>query len=56
MNMKFDFDEYNFQDEINFMNLNHQMKNRQVKMKMNSSMGFNNDSIYEKVEIGTIKS
>lgn len=54
MNMKFDFDEYNFQDEINFMNLNHQMENRQVKM--NSSMGFNNDSIYDKVEIGTINS
>lgn len=54
MNMKFDFDEYNFQDEINFMNLNQQMENRQVKM--NSSMGFNNDSIYDKVEIGTINS
>lgn len=49
--MKFDFDEYNFQDEINLMNLNHQMENQQFKTEMNPSIGFNNDSIYDKVEI-----
>lgn len=48
--MKFDFDEYNFQDEINLMNLNHQMENQQFKTEMNPSMGFNNDSIYHKIE------
>lgn len=48
MNMKFDFDEFNFQDEINFMNLNHQMESQQ--QKVNPTFGFNEDSIYNKIE------
>lgn len=46
--MKFDFDEFSFQDEINLMNLNHQMENQQ--MNVNTSFGFNNDAIYHKME------
>jgi len=46
--MKFDFDEFTFQDEINFMNLNNQMENLQVKN--NDTMGFNLDTIYQKIE------
>lgn len=46
--MKFDFDEFTFQDEINFMNLNNQMDN--VQIKSNTTMGFNNDTIYQKIE------
>ena len=50
MNMKFDFDEYNFQDEINLMNLNHQMENQQTIKNGNASFGFNEDTIYNKIE------
>lgn len=50
MSMKFDFDEYNFQDEINLMNLNYQMEKQQFKTEMNPSIGYNNDSIYHKIE------
>lgn len=46
--MKFDLDEFSFQDEGNFMNLIHQMENQQLKT--NSSFGFNEDSIYHKIE------
>ncbi len=48
--MKFDFDEFSFQDEINFMNLNYQMEHQQIKTEINPSIGFNNDSIYHKIE------
>ena len=46
--MKFDLDDFSFQDEINFMNLNHQMDKQQLNI--NSSFGFNNDEIYNKIE------
>ena len=48
--MRFDFDEYNFQDEINLMNLNHQMENQQTIKNGNASFGFNEDTIYNKIE------
>ena len=48
--MKFNFDEFSFQDQINFMNLNYQMESQQLKTKNNSSIGFNEDSIYRKIE------
>lgn len=50
MIMKFDFDEYNFQDEINLMNLNRQMKNQQLRTNIEPSIGFNNDTIYNQIE------
>lgn len=50
VNMKLNFDEFSFQDQINFMNLNYQMESQQLKTKNNSSIGFNEDSIYRKVE------
>lgn len=46
--MKSDFDEYTFQDEINFMNLNYQMENQHLNL--NKTMGFNDDTIYHKIE------
>ena len=46
--MKFDMDEFSFQDEINLMNLNYQMKNQQSKE--NPILGFNEDTIYNKIE------
>ncbi len=48
--MRFDFDEYNFQDEINLMNLSHQMENQQTIKNGNASFGFNEDTIYNKIE------
>ncbi len=50
MIMKFDFDEYNFQDEINLMNLNRQMESQQIKTNLNPSIGFNEDTIYHTIE------
>lgn len=47
--MRLDFDEFSFQDEVNFMNLNDQMQ-RTGKMNFNSTIGFNNDTIYQKIE------
>lgn len=46
--MKFDLDEFTFQDEINLMNLNYQMKNQQYGL--NNTMGLNDDTIYHKIE------
>lgn len=46
--MKFDLDEFTFQDEVNFMNLNYQMERQQLKT--NASVGFNDDTIYHKIE------
>ncbi len=48
--MRFDFDEYNFQDEINLMNLNRQIENQHIKTNGNASFGFNEDTIYNKIE------
>ncbi len=47
--MKYDFDEFSFQDEINFMNLNKQMENTK-QMNFDTTIGFNNDIIYQKIE------
>lgn len=46
--MKFDFDEYSFQEEISFMHLNYKMEKQQLKA--NSSLGFNEDTLYNKIE------
>lgn len=46
--MKFELDEFSFQDEINLMNLNNQMQNQQIKP--NGTMGFNEDTIYHKID------
>ncbi len=48
--MRFDFDEYNFRDEINLMNLNYQMESQQVERNKNSSFGFNDDTIYNQID------
>ncbi len=49
--MKFDLeeDEFSFKDESSFMNLNYQMENQQLK-NGNSTIGFNEDTIYNKIE------
>ena len=39
--MKFEFDDFNFKDQIEFMNLNNQMKQNQLED--NHNIGFNND-------------
>ncbi|MCI8637195.1 MAG: hypothetical protein HFJ36_05100 [Clostridia bacterium] len=53
--MKIDLDEeFTYQDEINFMDLNRQMESRQQIFKSNNNnitIGFNNDTIYNKVEL-----
>ncbi len=46
--MKFDLDEFDFKDEIDFMSLNYQMKNQQLKV--NPTVGFNEDTIYNNIE------
>ena len=48
-NMKFDFDEFSFQDEINLIHLNNQMENL-GHIKFNETIGFNEDTIYSKIE------
>lgn len=52
--MKFDFDEFSFQDEINLMNLNNQMENF-GSLKFNETAGFNEDTIYVKIDEKTKK-
>ena len=47
--MRLEGDEYSFKDEINFMNLNRQMENQQIKIN-SSSFGFNEDTIYQQIE------
>lgn len=46
--MKFDLDEFDFKDEINFMSLNYQMESQQLKV--NPTVGFNDDTIYNNIE------
>ena len=53
--MKFDLDDedFTFQDEAIFMDLNRQMESRQQTFKSNNNnntLGFNNDTIYNKIE------
>lgn len=48
--MKFNFDEFSFRDQVDFMNLNNQMENQQLKTKIDASIGFNEDTIYNKIE------
>lgn len=47
--MRLEFDEFDFQDEINFMNLNDQME-KASQIKFNTTLGFNDDTIYQKIE------
>ena len=47
--MKFDFDEFSFQDEINLIHLNNQMENL-GHIKFNETIVFNEDTIYSKIE------
>ncbi len=47
--MKFDFDEFSFQDEINLIHLNNQMESAQ-HIKFDETVGFNEDTIYTKIE------
>ena len=46
--MKSDFDEYTFKDQIEFMNINSQMKQQQLEN--NENIGFNNDTLYNFIE------
>ncbi len=46
--MKFEFDDFNFKDQVEFMNLNKQMQQNQVEN--NSNIGFNNDALYDCIE------
>ncbi len=46
--MKFEFDDFNFKDQIEFMNLNNQMKQNQIEN--NHNIGFNNDELYNFIE------
>ena len=46
--MKFDFDEYSFKDQIEFMNINNQMKQNQLQN--NQNIGFNDDTLYNFIE------
>ncbi len=46
--MRFEFDDFNFKDQVEFMNLNKQMQQNQVEN--NPNMGFNNDALYDCIE------
>lgn len=46
--MKFNMDEFTFQDEVYFMNLNHKMQSQQLEF--NHTMGLNEDTLYHKIE------
>ena len=46
--MKFEFDDFNFKDQIEFMNLNKQMQQNQIENNLN--IGFNDDRLYNFVE------
>ena len=46
--MKFEFDDFNFKDQVEFMNLNKQMQQNQVEN--NANIGFNNDALYDSIE------
>ena len=46
--LKFEFDDFNFKDQIEFMNLNNQMKQNQLED--NHNIGFNNDVLYNFIE------
>lgn len=46
--MKFEFDDFNYKDQVEFMNLNKQMQQNQVEN--NQGIGFNNDMLYDFAE------
>lgn len=46
--MKIEFEDSCYQDQINLMQLNHQMESQQIKAV--ATIGFNNDAIYQKIE------
>lgn len=47
-NMKFEFDDFNFKDQIEFMKINKQMQQNQIENLQN--IGFNNDRLYDFVD------
>lgn len=46
--MKFEFDDFNFKDQIEFMKINKQMQQNQIENLQN--IGFNNDRLYDFVD------
>lgn len=46
--MKFEFDDFNFKDQVEFINLNKQMQQNQIEF--NQNIGFNNDILYDFAE------
>lgn len=48
--MRFDYDEFNFKDDLEMMNLENQMKNNIITNAQNNTIGFNNDDLYNYVD------
>ncbi len=46
--MKFEFDDFNFKDQAELMNLNMQMQQNQLEH--NQNIGFNEDTLYNFIE------
>lgn len=46
--MRFEFDEMEFKDEIELMNIENQMKQNQIQN--NQTLGFNADSLYNLID------
>ena len=46
--MRFEFDDFNFKDQVEFMNLNKQMQQNHIEN--NQIIGFNSDIIYNFIE------
>lgn len=46
--MKFEFDDFNFKDQVEFINLNKQMQQKQIEN--NQNLGFNSDALYNFAE------
>ncbi len=51
--MKFEFDDFNFKEQVELMNLNKQMQQNQLEH--NQNIGFNNDILYNFIEKKKIK-
>lgn len=47
--MRFEMDDFNFKDEIDFMNIQHQMDNQKNFLE-NKTLGFNEDNLYKFIE------
>ncbi len=48
LTMRFEFDDFNFKDQVEFMNLNKQMQQNHIEN--NQIIGFNSDIIYNFIE------